>query len=209
MAAAISVSAQVTISGSDFNNSSLAGAYNGTYVSTPFGHEHLAFTAVADDAVVGAKGPFGILSALSMSFEYSNLSGGNGNQPYAAFGLSENNLWNLSAQEFLVIAVSGNQLDANTLVHVVNNNSGSDYIPLSGAITLGQLATYTFGGEAFGDMEVMRAYAYIGAWPSVGNTSVDIDSITVTTVPEPTVLSLLLLASGVGASRLLRRNHGA
>ena len=97
--------------------------------------------------MVGAKGSFGTLNNnnLSMSFDYSNLSGGGGNTPYAAFGLSENSLWNLSAQEFLVIAVGGNQLNGSTLVHVVNDNTGADYIPLSGAITLGQLAGDTSG----------------------------------------------------------------
>ena len=192
LAAAVSARAQTTISGSDFNNSALVGAYNGTYVATPSGHMHLAYTDPTDDAVVGAKGPFGTLTGLGMSFDYSNMTGGNGNQPFAAFGLSENSLWNLSAQEFLVIAVTGNQLTDSTLVHVVNSNTGDNYIPLSGAITLGQLESQTYNGVAFGDMQVMRAYAYIGDWPGVGNTSVDINSITV--VPEPS--TLLLVAFG-------------
>jgi hypothetical protein len=202
LAAAMSASAQVTISGSDFNNGALVGAYNGTYVATPSGHMHLAYTTAGDDAVVGAKGPFGTLNGLGMSFDYSNMSGGNGGLPYAAFGLSENSLWNLSAQEFLVIAVSGNQLNDSTLVHVVDNNTGDNYIPLSGAITLGQLEGETFSGVAFGDMQVMRAYAYIGAWPGVGNTSVDINSITV--VPEPATV-LLVAFGGLTALCLGRR----
>ena len=43
LAAAVNASA-VTISGSDFSNGALVGAYNGTYVSTPSGHMHLAYT---------------------------------------------------------------------------------------------------------------------------------------------------------------------
>jgi hypothetical protein len=208
LAAAMSASAQVTtpvtISGSDFNNSALVGSANGTYVAGPPGYMQLAFTAAGDDAVVGAKGSFGTLNDnnLSMSFDYSNLSGGGGNTPYAAFGLSENSLWNLSAQEFLVIAVGGNQLNDSTLIHVVNDNTGADYIPLSGAITLGQLAGDTYNGVAFGDMQVMRAYAYIGAWPSVGNTSVDINSITV--VPEPATIGLVAIGL-LGALTIRRR----
>jgi hypothetical protein len=172
----------VTISGSDFNNSALVGSANGTYVSGSPSHMQLAFTAAGDDAVVGAKGSFGALTGLGMSFDYSNLSGGNG--------------------EFLVIAVAGNQINNSTLVHVVNNNTGADYIPLSGAITLGQLEGETYSDSvSFGNMQVMRAYAYIGAWPSVGNTSVDINSITV--VPEPSTIGLVVV--GLLAALAIRR----
>ena len=196
------LSLPVTISGSDFNNSALVGSANGTYVSGSPSYMQLAFTAAGDDAVVGAKGSFGALTGLGMSFDYSNLSGGNGDLPYAAFGLSENSQWNLSAQEFLVIAVAGNQLNDSTLVHVVNNNTGADYIPLSGAITLGQLEGETYSDSvSFGNMQVMRAYAYIGAWPSVGNTSVDINSITV--VPEPSTIGLVVV--GLLAALAIRR----
>lgn len=88
--------------------------------------------------------------------------------------------------------MTGNQLNDSTLVHVVNNNTGANYIPLSGAITLGQLEGETYSDSvSFGSMQVMRAYAYIGAWPSVGNTSVDINSITV--VPEPSTIGLVVI----------------
>lgn len=182
-----------TYSGSDFNNSALVGAYNGTYVATPAGHMNLAYVDATDDAVVGAKGPFGTLNNLSMSFDYSNLIGGNGNQPFAAFGISVDGTWGGSSQEYLVIAMSGNQLDGTTPIHVYDATHGADAgIAWGSTMTsiLGLTDTYS-GGLAFGDMQVMRAYAYIGDWPGIGNVSVDINSITVTAVPEPAIPAMI------------------
>jgi len=212
MAIAMNASASITISGSDFNNGSLVGAYNGTYVSTPSGHEHLAYTDPTDDAVVGAKGPFGKLSTHNMSFEYSNLIGGGGNTPYAAFGVSVNGLWDGSGQEFLIIATSGNQINGATGIHVYDLTADQNYAPVTWGSTLGSILSDTFGGVAFGDMQTVRAYAYIGDWPGVGNVSVDIDSITVSTVPEPTTTisgALLLLPFGAGAVRFFRKQRAA
>lgn len=193
LTAALSTSAQIyTYSGSDFNNSAMVGSYNGTYVATPSGHMNLAYTDPTDDAVVGAKGPFGTLNNLSMSFDYANLVGGNGNQPYAAFGLSVDGTWGGSAQEYLVIAMSGDQLNGTTPIHVFDLTHNADAGVTWGsamANILGATDTYS-GGLTFGDMQVMRAYAYIGDWPGVGNVSVDINSITVTSVPEPTTTAL-------------------
>ena len=190
---AMSASAAIyTYSGNDFNNGALIGSYNGTYISAPSGHMNLAYTDPTDDAVVGAKGPFGTLNDLSMSFDYSNLVGGNGNQPYAAFGLSVDGTWGGSAQEYLVIAMSGNQLDGTTPIHVFDATHNTDTGVTWGstmASILGATDTYS-GGLTFGNMQVMRAYAYIGDWPGVGNVSVDINSITVTSVPEPTTTAL-------------------
>jgi hypothetical protein len=216
---ALSASAQIyTYSGSDFNNNALVGSYNGTYVSAPSGHMNLAYTDPSDDAVVGAKGPFGTLNNndLSMSFDYSNLIGGNGNQPYAAFGLSTDGTWGGSGQYYLVIAMSGNQLNGATPIHVFDSTHNVDTSVTWGstmASILGDIDTYS-GGLTFGDMQVMRAYAYIGDWPGVGNVSVDVNSITVTSVPEPTTLTmiaggmLLLICSRI-TLRKLRKNRAA
>ena len=209
LTAAMSASATIyTFSGADFNNSALVGSYNGTYVATPSGHMNLAYTDPTDDAVVGAKGPFGTLNNLSMSFDYSNLVGGNGNQPYAAFGLSVDGTWGGSSQEYLVIALSGNQLNDTTGIHVFDLTHNADAGITWGSTMASILAVTDLysGGLAFGDMQVMRAYAYIGDWPGVGNVSVDINSITVTSVPEPTMLTMI--AGGVllfGLSRITRR----
>lgn len=217
LTAAMSASATIyTYSGSDFNNGALVGAYNGTYVSTPSGNMNLAYTDPTDDAVVGAKGPFGTLNNLSMSFDYSNLTGGNGNQPYAAFGLSVDGTWGGSAQEYLVIAMSGNQLDGTTPIHVFDLTHNADAGVTWGSAMnsiLGVTDVYS-GGLAFGDMQVMRAYAYIGDWPGVGNVSVDINSMVVTAVPEPGTLAMiaggmLLLAGSRITVRKSRKNHAS
>jgi hypothetical protein len=193
LAIAVSASA-VTIAGSDFSNGSLVGAYNGTYVSSPSGHEHLAYTDSTDDAVVGAKGPFGALTNLSMSFTSSNFVGTNGFEPYAAFGVSDNGLWDGSGNEYLIIALSGNQLDGSTLVHVFDEQTDAEYSPTLWGSTLSSIlgTVPSESTTAFGDMTAMRAYAYIGDWPGVGDVSVDINSITV--VPEPSTISLLVVA---------------
>jgi hypothetical protein len=71
------VSAQATTYfGSDF---ATMGYYDGAYVSTPPGYAALSYASAQspslDDAVVGVKGPLGLLSNLNMSFTYSNLVG--------------------------------------------------------------------------------------------------------------------------------------
>jgi hypothetical protein len=202
LAAAVSASA-VTITGSDFSNGALVGTYNGTYVSSPSGHMNLAYTDPTDDAVVGAKGPFGALTNLSMSFTYSNFVGTNGFGPYAAFGVSDNGLWNGSGNEYLIIALSGNQLNGATTVHVFDEQTNAEYSPSLWGSTLDSIlgTVPSESTSAFGDMTVMRAYAYIGDWPGVGDVSVDINSITV--VPEPSTISLLVLA--MGGLALLRK----
>ena len=201
--AAVMSAGAVTISGSDFNNSALVGSANGTYVAGSPGYMALAFTTPGGDAVVGAKGPFGVLNNLSMSFDYSNFVGTNSVAPYAAFGLSDNGLWNGSGNEFLVIALGGNQLNGATDIHVFDEQTQADSSPSLWGSTLSSIlgVTPSDSSVAFGDMQVMRAYAYIGDWPGVGNVSVDINSITV--VPEPATISLLVMA--VGGLALIRK----
>jgi hypothetical protein len=160
LAAAMSASAQVTISGSDFNNPALVSSYNGTYVAGLPGYMHLAY-AGNDDAVVGIRGPLGTLNNLSMSFDFSNPIGA-GNAPVAAFGISDNSTWTADNHRLNVISMDGNQLNGTSLVHVwdftLNGGDGGDLAGLgqSDHVTLNSiLATY-------GTWQVMRAYAYIG-----------------------------------------------
>ena len=111
LAGAMSASASVTISGSDFNNPLLVASYNGTYVAAPSGHMQLAYGLVdpIGDAVVGARGPLGTLNNLSMSFQYSNPIG-TGNAPFAAFGISDNSTWAADNHRLNVISENGNQI---------------------------------------------------------------------------------------------------
>ena len=196
LVAAMSASASITISDTDFGNSTLVGAANGTYVPGSPGYMHLAYTGPDDNAVVGAKGPFGTLNNLNMSFDYSNLIGDNGNGPYANFGVSANSLWNGSAQEFMVIALSGNQLNGATPIHVWNVTAGANYAPVVWGSTLASILGTTYNGiDTFGNMQVMRAYADFGAATGSGAVvgSVDINSITVTPVPEPATIGLVAI----------------
>jgi hypothetical protein len=198
---ATAMSARATIySGSDF---STMASYNGTYVPGSPGYEALAYTG-NDDAVVGVVGPLGTLSSLNMSFDFSNPVG-TGNAPFAAFGISDNSTWVADNHRLDVISENGNQLTGSSLVHVwdwtLNAGAGGDVAGMSGVTLDSILATY-------GTWEVMRAYAYIGDTGGPSSGSVDIDSITVTTVPEPTTMiagALLLLPFGASSLRILRK----
>jgi hypothetical protein len=101
-----SASAQTTTiySGSDF---STMAAYNGIYVPGSPGYEALSYASPDVDAVVGVRGPLGALDQLTMSFDYSNLSGGSGNAPFAAFGVSLDGTWGTGGQEFDIISEDG------------------------------------------------------------------------------------------------------
>jgi hypothetical protein len=221
LAGAMSASASVTISGSDFNNPLLVASYNGTYVAAPSGHMHLAYGLVdpIGDAVVGVRGPLGTLNSLSMSFQYSNPIG-TGNAPFAAFGVSVDGLWGSgSAYEYNIISENGNQLIGTSLVHVwdwnLNGGAGGDVPGLSG-VTLNSILGVgnSYNSVAFGNLQVMRAYAYIGDTGGPSSGSVDINSITVGAyeVPEPTTMvagALLLLPFGASTIRMLRKSRTA
>jgi hypothetical protein len=162
---------------------------------------------IDDDAVVGVRGPLGTLNSLNMSFQYSN-SIGTGNAPYAAFGVSSNGGWHTGGYEFLVVSMDGNQLIGTSLVHVwdwnLNGGAGGDVAGLgqSDHVTLNSILGLTNSNISgtFGDLKVMRAYAYIGNTGGASYGSVDINSITVNSVPLPGALVLL----GAGLVRLAR-----
>jgi len=209
LAVAMSASASVTISGSDFNNPALVGSYNGTYVAGSPGYMHLAYASPDVDAVVGVKGPLGTLNSLSMSFQYSNLTSSGNDVPFAAFGISDNGLWNGSGNQFLIISLEGNQLNGATAVHVWNDQTGAEYLPSLWGSTLNSI----LGVNGFGNMQVMRAYAYVGD-EGAASGSVDINSITVGAyeVPEPTTMiagALLLLPFGASTIRKFRKTRTA
>lgn len=217
LTAAMSASATTTVY-SDTDFSSMA-SYNGTYVAGSPGYEALSYVSTDDpnDAVVGVRGPLGTLNSLSMSFEYSNPVGA-GNAPFAAFGVSVDGNWGAtSVYEYDIISEQGNQLSGGTLVHVwdwnLNGGLGGDVAGLTG-VTLDYVLSQadSYNGVAFGDLEVMRAYAYIGDTGGPSSGSVDIDSITITSVPEPTTMlagTLLLLPFGASTLRILRKSRAA
>lgn len=205
---AVAMSASATIYW-DTDFSTMASA-NGTYVAGSPGYMHLAYTTpAAKDAVVGVRGPLGLLNNLSMSFVFSNPVD-TGNAPYAAFGISDNSTWSADTHRLNVISMNGNQLNGTSIVHVwdwlLNDGAGGDVAGLgqSDSRTLNSiLATY-------GTWEVMRAYAYIGNTGGESSGSVDINSITI--VPEPTTMiagALLLLPFGASTIRYFRKNRKA
>jgi hypothetical protein len=177
LAGAMSASASITISGSDFNNPALVSSYNGTYDSGGGGHMHLAYTDPNPDAVVGVRGPLGLLNNLSMSFDFSNPIG-TGNAPFAAFGISDNSTWLADNHRLDVISENGNLLIGTSLVRVwdwtLNGGNGAAVPGMSGVTLNSILGTY-------GTWEVMRAYAYIGETGGPSSGSVDINSITLNT----------------------------
>jgi hypothetical protein len=203
LAGAMSASATI-YSDTDFSS---MGYYNGAYVAGSPGYAALAYTG-DDDAVVGVKGPLGLLNSLSMSFVFSNPID-TGNAPFAAFGISDNSTWVADNHRLDVISENGNQLIGTSLVHVwdwtLNGGAGGDVTGMSGVTLNSILATY-------GTWEIMRAYAYIGDTGGPSSGSVDINSITVSPVPEPTTMiagALLLLPFGASTLRMLRKRQTA
>lgn len=205
-----------TISGSQFNDGNLVGSYNGTYNGAIDGGVMQLSYSVADvpnDAVVGVKGPLGLLSNLSMSFASSNPVG-TGYTPFAAFGVSVDGLWSGSAYKYNVISMNGSQLTGTSLVHVwdwtLNGGNGGDVAGLSN-VTLNSIlgVANSFNNVAYGALQVMRAYAYIGDTGGASSGSLDINSITVTAVPEPETFAMLLAGLGLIGTISRRRSIAA
>lgn len=173
--ASLPASAQ-TYSGADF---STMAAYNGTYVAGSPGYEALSYASPDVDAVVGVRGPLGTLDTLSMSFVYSDVTGGQGNAPFAAFGVSLDGTWGLGGQEFDIISEDGNQLYGYSDVHVWDYTTDAD-VPGLTDVTLNSILNLAnpYSSATYGDLEAMRAYAYVGDEGALSG-SADINSITI------------------------------
>jgi hypothetical protein len=150
-----------------------------------------------------------------MSFVYSDYVSASGTAPFAAFGVSLNGTWGSGGQEFDIISDQGNVLTGTTLVHVwdftLDSGNGADVLGLSDVTldyVLSQPVGYGDTGVDFGDLEVMRAYAYIGD-EGASSGSADIESITIgSSVPDgaSTVLLLGFGLAGLGVLSL-RKNR--
>jgi hypothetical protein len=138
-----------------------------------------------------------------MSFDIYSQSGGAGNQPYAELWvvLPDSNLG-------LILNMGGTQLNDASAIHVVYTDQS--YWGQS----LGSILNDTYEGVKYGDMTVEWVGVGIGDWAiddSIGKTA-NIDSITVSPVPEPTTMiagALLLLPFGASTLRMLRKKRMA
>jgi hypothetical protein len=126
--------------------------------------------------------------------------------PFAAFGVSVDGNWGgASAHEYEIISLNGPQFTGTTQVHVFDETTQTAVAGTWG-LTLNQVLSLAnpYNGVPYGDLQVMRAYAYIGDTGSPSYGSVDINSITVSSVPLPG--ALLLFGSGlVGLAAIRRR----
>jgi len=125
---------------------------------------------------------------------------GTGNAPYAAFGVSVDGVWGGSgAYRYNIISMSGNELKGTSIVHVwdwnLNGGAGGDVIGLgqtdNRTLDYVRGVANSYNGVAYGDLQIMRAYAYIGDTGGPSSGSVDINSITVTPTPIPAAVWLL------------------
>lgn len=152
---------------------------------------------------------FGTLNAFSAS--YSLLSSSGPGQPYWLTYL------NAPGGGYIgVVSFGGPDLNNSSQIHVFYDYATS---PLSSdtyfGLTLSQLDSTAYGTTTFGQLTVYETAVEIGDWNngvSVIPASANIESITVSTVPEPTTMiagALLLLPFGFSTARILRLRQTA
>jgi hypothetical protein len=222
MAAAISARADVTISGTDLSSLHYSGASgDAQYVS---GSPDYAQLTTPDAGLLGdspavfvrasnplATSSFSTLNALAASYVLDSYSGGSGNQPYWITYLYDP--YSTDGGLIGVISFSGPDLNGSSQIHVFYgfDDSGVSSDTYNGD-TLSQLDSIAYGGTTFGQLEVYETGVEIGDWAisdSIGATA-DIESITISSVPEPTTIisgALLLLPLGVSTIRRLRKQR--
>jgi hypothetical protein len=221
LAAAMSASASVTISGTDLSSLTYRGdPGNSQYVPAAGLTPALAALSTPDSGVNGnapvvyvraanvGLPSLGTLSGLSASYDLYSSSGGNGNQPYWLTYL------NAPGGGYIgVISMGGPDLNGSSQIHViyVGATASSDYW----GDTLSQLDSTVYGATTFGQMTVYETGVEIGDWDNGGATipaSANIESITLFPVPEPTTMiagALLLLPFGASTLRMLRKKQTA
>jgi len=224
LAAAMSASASLTISGSEFNTGdvsySVTGSATAGYDSTSPGYANLhegsadaASVTVTSAALGGAS--LGTLADLisagqagNMSFYLSSITGGgtanNGNEIDSAFWVIKLS----NGNTYLALAdgnTGPNYFDQGNSVSYWNdiNNSRVPINPSDGTSTWASLS---------GSLDVVSVGVEIGDWnaPNGGSMAftAEISSITLAPVPEPSTMvwgGLLLLPIGASTIRMLRR----
>ena len=223
LAAAMSASAAVTISGSDLNTlhysgdpgdaQYVAGTPDVAQLSTP----DSGLNGDAPAVFVRASNPLATsslstLSALNASYSLSSSSGGNGNQPYWLTYLVDPN----TSLYIGVISFGGPNLDGSSQIHVFYDfDTGALSSDTYWGDTLAQLDSTSYGTTTFGQLSVYETGVEIGDWNNGIVTipaSADIESITLSSVPEPTTIiagASMLLPFGASALRKLCKKSSA
>jgi hypothetical protein len=146
----------------------------------------------------------GTLSSFSGIYNLLNSSGGNGNPPYWILWVNTDGTTDPGSSNYLgIIGMGGTTIDGSSAIHVIDplNKVSPTYWGQSLSSIFDD--TYTYNGVKFGSMPVTWAGVEIGNWDNNGSivsASAEIDSITVpatATVPEPGILALLGLGSGL------------
>ena len=214
LAAAMSASAQVTISGPAL--SGLSYVDNGgtaQYLPASSPTPDLAALSTPDagtsdsagSPVVFVPGPLGTLSSFSASYDLYSQSG--------ETSLATPPYWNIKVSPtgnpgdpnlINIISMGGSTLDGSSAIHAYN----ADYSAAVGTwgMTLSALAALSYNGYAVGNMTVNKAGVEIGDWnngDSIIPATANFDSITI--VPEPS--TVLLVGTGLmGMLLVVRRN---
>ena len=227
---AMSVSASITYSGAALQGLAYSADPGGATANYVAGTPDFAYLYTPDSGItvnngagevarVRVTGPFGTLNNFSASYSLFTLitgpTGPGGNAPYWVIFVSPTGDSNPNNDLAIIQLSTGPTLNGASTIHAYG--PGFSGLPNNGywGDTLTTLDGITYNGVAFGDMTVESARVEIGEWDNGSDVipaSANIDSITISSVPEPSTMiagALLLVPFGVSAVRILRKRQTA
>ena len=227
---AMSANASITYSGTALQGLDYSADPGGATASYVAGTPDYAYLYTPDSGItvnngggevarVGVTGPFGTLNNFSASYSLFTLVSGpvgpGGNAPYWVIFVSPTGDSNPNDDLAIIQLSTGPTLNGASTIHAYG--PGFSGLPNNGywGDTLTTLDGITYNGVAFGDMTVESARVEIGEWDNGSDVipaTANIDSITISSVPEPTTMiagALLLLPFGASTIRILRKNRTA
>jgi hypothetical protein len=230
---AMSANASITYSGTALQGLDYSADLPGATASYVAGTPDYAYLYTPDSGItvnngggevarVGVTGPFGTLNNFSASYSLYTLITGpvgpGGNAPYWVIFVRPTGDSHPNDDLAIIQLSTGPTLNGASTIHAY----GPGFSSLTGNLstttwgdTLTTLDGITYNGVAFGDMTVESARVEIGEWDNGSDVipaTANIDSITISSVPEPTTMiagALLLLPFGASTIRILRRNRMA